>query len=374
MPIEAGAIAVLPTASEGPPPQRYAWIETTRTIACGLVVLMHVNALTRAGVGNWWPGGFLSVPFFCLAVPAFLVISGFLQSGATRAPSQRLVRLFIPFITWNIIMLVVVSDTPSLGEIAFNVASGVMHLYFLIVLIQLIFLDIILQRVFKQNRISNRVFVTAAVVSIVSYAMGDLLLWIQGAGNNVFEGEFRKLLFPWVGFYFFGRRARQCDEWLTWSRRKFTWLTVSLLLSYGMYAGGLLLQDAEFGYTPRIQLLFLGLPFQVIAAWLVLLLARYWENNSSGFLFGRLSELGRDTYAVYLAHYLVLIALMQAADRVGLVSGGITYVPLLWLTTLVVTYGGIEMIRRFGGQWVRLFLLGEMPAEAEGIALDINHF
>ena len=53
------------------------WAGAARTLACALVVLVHINIYIRADITNYWPGGIVLGPIFGLAVPTFFMLSGF---------------------------------------------------------------------------------------------------------------------------------------------------------------------------------------------------------------------------------------------------------------------------------------------------------
>ena len=51
-----------------------------RTLACSLVVLVHINLYIRPGIGSWWPGGFFLPPSLVSPYPYFLSSLVFLQA------------------------------------------------------------------------------------------------------------------------------------------------------------------------------------------------------------------------------------------------------------------------------------------------------
>jgi surface polysaccharide O-acyltransferase-like enzyme len=326
---------------------------------------MHVNVVTRAGAETWWPGGLAGVPLFCTAVPTFMLVSGFLQANASAPPRWRLARLLLPMLTWGVVMQFIVVDragSPAWRR-AYELTTGEMHLYFLAALAQLYLCSLGLRRRTGSYRINVRVLAVAGACSVLCYAVGDFLLWSRVAGTFAIEGEWRKLLFPWAIFYFFGLRAGGCDGWFRWSQPRIGRLLVLSAAFYVVYVCGLMLQEKTFAYTPRIQIFLMGLPFQFCAAWLVLLLARRWEDSCVlRSWFASLAKRGGDVYAIYLAHVPVLVTLVSGASLLGIPSGSWLDVPLFWLATLIVTALWVRLARRFCPGWLQLFVLGEIPA------------
>lgn len=51
-----------------------------RTLACSLVVLVHINLYIRPGMESWWPGGFFLPPSLVSPYPYFLSSLVFLQA------------------------------------------------------------------------------------------------------------------------------------------------------------------------------------------------------------------------------------------------------------------------------------------------------
>ena len=62
---------------------KYALSRATRvarTLACSLVVLVHINLYIRPGMGSWWPGGFFLSPSLVFPFLYFLSSLAFLQA------------------------------------------------------------------------------------------------------------------------------------------------------------------------------------------------------------------------------------------------------------------------------------------------------
>ena len=85
--------------------ERLVWVDAARTLACGLVVLVHANIYGRAGLETWWPLGVWTVPLYSVAVPSFLVLSGYLSRSADTTSTNSdggTARLAVPFLVSNV--------------------------------------------------------------------------------------------------------------------------------------------------------------------------------------------------------------------------------------------------------------------------------
>ena len=187
------------------------WVEAARTALCALVVLVHVNIYIRAGIENWWPGGFITAPLFGLTVPAFFMISGYLADrgalaagqGGARRMRGRFVRLLLPFMAWNAITLAVLvgaaGASTSAAAALYQVTTGVWHLYFIAALVQLLLLHSLLLGVLGTPR-GRWVTIAAVAATTLFYAVSEVLVWTHGVMSDVVEFELRKTFIAWAGF------------------------------------------------------------------------------------------------------------------------------------------------------------------------------
>ena len=88
-------------------------------------------------------------------------------------------------------------------------------------------------------------------------------------------------------------------------------LGLATILTYALYFWELFHEAQVYGYDARQYFMLSGLPFQFIAATLVLvLLYRLDQRGISGKAVDYVVNSGRDTYGIYLAHLLFLGCLL----------------------------------------------------------------
>lgn len=344
--------------------ERLVWADAARTLACGLVVLVHVNIYTRAGLETWWPFGFEGMPLFCLAVPAFMVLAGyFAESGGESGITRRALRLVLPFFVWNVLTLGALAAEglrPDAAEIVLQILTGTWQLYFIFALLQLLVLHRILR-----GRADGRVLAVAAAATAAIYAAGDILLWrFAGADNGAFETLSEKLFVSWVVFFFAGIWLRNHPEAFDEIGRRKLLALLALAASYALFLFELHLEDRRFGYNPRKQVLLGGLPFHVLGA--VFLLAALRSLDRSGrarTVLGRLASAGTDTYGIYLSHTAVLIAVFAAARELGWTTFRGIETPLLGVATWAISLGLVRSTRRLAPGWLKFAVLGERRSD-----------
>lgn len=347
------------------------WVEAARTALCALVVLVHVNIYIRAGIENWWPGGFITAPLFGLTVPAFFMISGYLADrGAlaqgpdgARRMRARIGRLLVPFVAWNAITLAVLvlaaGQRTSAGGALYQVTTGVWHLYFIAALVQLLFLHSMLLGTLATP---NGRWVTIAAVAgtAIFYTISEILVWTHGVMSDVVEFELRKTFIAWSAFYFIGVSWSRRGETLDWSGRALRRLGAYALPAYLLYALALLLQHRVYYATLRKQMLLSALPVQIAGSILLLALLRRWESSGrAARLLDALASRGRDSFGVYLAHNAVLVALWSAFLRWDVGRVHWTNAPLFWIATAAGSLAIVYAVRALPGTLPRFALLGE---------------
>ena len=95
-----------------------------------------------------------------------------------------------------------------------------------------------------------------------------------------------------------------------------------------------------YGDFVRLYFLISGLPFQLAASTLVLVLCRKWEERA-GKLFILSAETGRDTFGIYLIHVVYIYILGLLWSGLGLTKG-----PFIsTLTAIAVWYASIYTVR-----------------------------
>ena len=340
--------------------RRLAWIEAARTLCSFLVVLAHVNIYTRAGVETWWPGGFYSVPVLSLAVPSFFIIAGYAVDMGTGHTSRgailsRVRRLVIPFLAWNVITLLVLAEPgESVGNKVFQILTGTWHLYFIFALLQLLVLHALLVPAIDSGKLRT-VIITAVALTIMSYAASEAILWLSGADNGTVEALHRKIFTFWSGFFAVGvwwrRRA---------SRRLSTlgWIMTALVIgaAFAVYIIDLKLEVSSFAFTPRKQLLFGGLPFQLLASATMLVLIEKLDGTKFVTV---LAPWGRDSYGIYLVHISVMLLLFRFLLSSGWLKISWYQVPVLTVATYLISLAFVRAVRATRISALKLVLLGE---------------
>ncbi len=345
--------------------RRLAWIEASRTLACTLVVLVHVNIHIRAGMETWWPGGFASAPIFALAVPAFFILAGYIAETASSANRTarsalpgRLRRLLIPFFTWNALTLLALSLNAGFieGSATLQLFTGTWHLYFIFALVQLLVLHTLVRPLLSRHL--TKVVVAGMVATAIAYAVSEAVVWGIQPGDGSFEVHGRKPFVAWTGFFMVG-------VWWHHRRLRFagpraTALLIGIAVGYIVYLADLQMENAVFGFTPRKQLLLGGLPFQLLGAVGLLACLQWWEETGRGQrLLSALGRPGADTFGIYLSHIVVLVILWRIWEAVGGVSMSWLEVPLFTVTTWVVARALVRATRAIGISWLSLILFGE---------------
>ena len=335
-------------------------------LACVLVVLAHVNIYARSGLETWWPDGVLFGPVLALAVPVFFMIAGVTADlsaaarGDSRAPLlSSLKRLFVPFLAWNAITLAALAVTgPRPAQPVWQLLTGTWHLYFLFALMQILIIYHALRPMMDSPRFN--LFVGAAVgVTIIAFAVSEAMVWVGRVDGGNFEAEAKKVFVFWIAFFAVGVWWRR--NGLAPIGRRATVITGLLgVAAFWMYAADLQLQIDRFGFTPRKQLVFAGLPFQLIGAFGLLSLLNFMERRSSyQKSVEALAAQGKDTYGIYLSHIAVLVVVYRLWQSLGGPAGHWAEVPVLTTATWLVSRSLVRVVRAIGGQWTRLVILGE---------------
>ena len=338
--------------TDGAGPERLAWIEAARTLACALVVLVHVNIAFRPGVDAWWPNGLYSLPVFTLAVPVFFAIAGFL---AERRPphageeaawlSGRLARLLPPYFAWNALLLATGAQGAGLtpAEVALFFVFGTRHLYFVCALVQLLALHAFLGR-----RVPGRRLVVLAVtLSVVYYVLADSAAWVTGSGGEILERVLNRLCAGWAVYYAVGAWLARSETGLARVERRLGALAGAAAVLYAVYALEIRAMFLRFGFHPILQFIGTGLPFQLVGALCVLAGFRRLETGALGArVVERLATTGPDTFGIYLSHVSVQLGLFALALAAGYAGTDALEVPVLAVASWVVCRAGLAAARR----------------------------
>lgn len=325
------------------------WIELLRTFAMFLIVVCHAHDMVafRGTSGAWWPSTLSS--FVRFAVPLFFMISGYVMNkglgsadGAIRYSTvvrRRVAPIIVNFFTWNIIYMILMNVFFGMPIVSSNtfwfLTTGYVHLYFIFVLMQL-FLLYPLVHPFLNKRGAGIIFVAAALISLVFYAVSDILLWTRGADGHFFEWHWGKLFAAWCVFFFWGVWLALRPGLMTRMSRRILPLAALAAISFIPYWMETYQETRTFGYSSREYFLASGIAFQFLCANLALACAcRLDSLNIRSRLMDMLAASGVDTYGIYLSHYALLLVLAFVLKRSGLVLD-----PLLAVFALAVIAWG----------------------------------
>ena len=193
--------------------KRYPQMDGLRTAAAAGVAMIHVSA-GRAG----------TIAALCnvlarFAVPLFILLSGFGHGGDDQdisAPlklfAKRMKRILPPFVLWSLIYLAVEAffgkphETPLWDLVS---GGAYIHLYFIIVLIQLEILYVPLYRAVR--RAPN---ITLAVSALVTLAMQVLICgdWLALWSLPALPIPYTRTFVPYLLFYVAGLWLRRRDR------------------------------------------------------------------------------------------------------------------------------------------------------------------
>ncbi|RPI74645.1 MAG: acyltransferase [Desulfobacteraceae bacterium] len=348
------------TAASGP----------ARTIAAGLIVLVHTDFLMRPGMETWWPGGLAFAPVFSLVVPLFLVFSGFFAGESVESASQvswkgflvkKAGRILVPFLIWNSLLIFtdqVLNKAGWSNDLIFPLLTGQWQLYYLFALMQLFVLHHFL--ITRPGRSGMQtLLIPAACFSFLFYLTADVILWTRGMEANLFETHGNRLFFAWSLFFALGVWFRQDVNALPRLFARQGLFTALTVLFYAAYYGELRLEEQLFGGHALGQILLAGFFFQVCACLLILnLLCRWSAGKRAAKILKSLAALAPDSYGIYLVHTPILICLYAFSLPFPIW----VEVPVYWVITFLIAFGLVRLVRVQGRPWLSKLLLGEKTA------------
>jgi peptidoglycan/LPS O-acetylase OafA/YrhL len=340
-------------------------VGAARTLGCALVVLVHANIYLRGDLGAWWPAGQWGAPFFGLAVPTFLLVSGY-STGLAHAgigfwtyARRRLRRLLPPLAFWTAILLALgYGGSQEWPALLLDVVTGVWHLYYLFVMLQFALVVFWLGRRVGPERL-GWVWAGAAALSLLAYGASDVLLWTRGGDGGAMERQLEKWLPTWSVFLATGLVLRQRPELLARLRARTVPLVLLVAALYAAYVWEFRVEERWLAYHPRQQLLILGGPFQWAG---VLLLLRALDaarrGRWTGAAVARLAQASRHTFAVYLAHPAVIVVLLALGNAAGLPMTHWACVPLVAVLTWAICLGLWRLVGRARRPWLERLMFG----------------
>ncbi len=344
---------------------RLPWPDAVRTVACVLVVMVHVNYLTRPGIPEWWPGGFVFAPCYSLTVPLFLAVAGYFarcrDSAGQPLPATMYFgglarRLGLPLLVWGSVLVWLGTEEPaeSVAALAVQLVSGPWQLYFLFVLLQLHAVHYLIEVRAPRTR-TRTLLLWSAALSLAWYAASDLALWRLGGHSHAIGYYGRKFAVMWAVYYGIGvaLRANPGAFARLWRLR---WLLATLTVaSAAAYAWELHQVDAWLGSIPVDQGLIAALPTGVFGTLTVLMAAERAQSSGLGHrVLLLLAAPAPDTYGVYLVHTVVLLPLFAWYQqtswyRVDGWMAPITGAITILISVALVRAARLPELRRVGG-------------------------
>ena len=301
------------------PKRGIQWIETGRTFAMIVVVLVHTLEFNRPhGVDK----AFWEIMYSALArfsVPFFFIVSGMLlqkslQKSKTRPAlgpffRKKLSVLIVPFLAWNVIYMLVLHLTmkmpiESMGTV-WNLFTGYIHLYYVFVLIQFFLYPLIYPYISKKG--PEFVFAISIGASFAFYCVSEMLLWSQGPDHHFFEWYLGKCFVGWSIFFFWGTYLAAHPEIFEKLKARWGRLFAVALVSYAAYLLEMELQVRIQGEISRDYFLISGLVFQFTFATLFMIWLEKLNNAlSDNRLLRGFNNAGQDTFGIYLGHLAII--------------------------------------------------------------------
>lgn len=340
------------------------WINASRTLACALVVLVHVNIFVRAELETWWPFGMVSAPVFGAAVPTFFILSGYSTrwvNGSSNSAwiKRKLQQVLLPFLFWNTVMLLMHSEGPEEGiDAVLYWLTGYWHLYFLFVLMQLLIVGLLFDR-YLGPRWPAWMLVAGVATTVSAYVWSDVLLWTEPPDGGWIEVLTRRVFLLWFLFYAVGAWLRYNAVAMQFLSRRLSCLAVIAAACYLGYMGGLFAETYWIGATPRLQFLGAGLPFQVAGPVLLLaLLYRLQDQPRFRGVMRMLAASSRFTYGIYLSHLPILIALVAAVQFLNIPIDHWIAVPVFAISIWLVARLAVDLCARHRLWMIMLLAFG----------------
>lgn len=321
--------------------KRVVQIDIARAFAALAVVLIHICEPALAASYNVQkiPLLYLSILVASrFAVPMFVVLSG-MGLAISYRPNEtylqfikrRLTKLLPAYIVWTIIYSFVVHEgrfvwqTPSLATLGLNMVTGnaCSHLYFVPRIIELYLLFPLIYKVLR-TRIGWIACITAAIGLIIARhqvsSLGDLGIVSQLGGS-----------LSWLVFFVMGIWFVQSEHIVLFGRPSYR-LATSIVLPtaiVGMTAYLYRMTNVSHSVDTVTEYMKVFNIFYVplVIAWI---LGTQWKNP---LILSPLKHLARQSYGLYLSHYLVLLAYRAVYSALGFSDSGF----LLFAGSLILT-------------------------------------
>jgi peptidoglycan/LPS O-acetylase OafA/YrhL len=300
-------------------------LDVVRVLTCASVIAVHVISHTAHGqvgvVGALVPLHATREVFFALS--GFVLVLSLQQRPRPLRSlwARRFLLVGAPYLTWSVIYCEIawaghpVGWPAALGDLALAVATGKAwyHLYFLFVLMQLYLLLPLLVRLVRATRAWHPVLVALAfgvqltVSGFDAYAPGSL--HALNLVSNVVD---------YAGFIVGGAvAADHAAAVLAWTRRHRRGIAAAVATTAAATVAGYVVQLAVgFGpYRASTAYQPIVIAWAAVAATGLLALGCWCVDRRPGASHPALDHLADRSFGVYLAHPLVLWAVLSLGDR-----------------------------------------------------------
>ena len=368
--------------------------DVAKGIAILAVITIHVTGnrarqIAVEGSQFWWWLRYINLAA-AFAVPCFLLISAWLWTISLERKSDlwefvktRFVSLAHPYLLWSLIYITFRTRAgtsepwPSLSRIGFEVSFGksAYHLYFMVLIAQLILIVPLFAWIFKRFKFSFWAMIaftvafefviltiqkqTQLVVSFGSFALGYAPMLLPAIWYGLNPTPIDRQIGRLKGNVADDARVDQVQPVEGENRRHLQWLVVFVLAS--ALVNGISYLQAHTALLAKrpgagIGLQELSIAYTSHVAWLVVFLSlllpvpRTVETS--------LAWLGKNSLAIYLAHPAFLVVLTSPSVS-RLLPKGYINVPIVWFGTVLISCGFAFAVEKMGlngilfGQWRR---------------------
>lgn len=228
--------------------------------------------------------------------------------------------------------------TQLFSEYVKALATGVEHLWFVVLILQLYLLYPLLVKFY--NRLAkhkNPVYVLSLLVLV---QVGFTSFFAQGGRqNNLFSELFLTVIFYFVFGFYVAAHYQEIEQKLAKVSIKVL-LVVVLLSTIGI--------TVAFSYALPSSVLLYG---TVDLFYCILLIFFYLRictalGEPRGFFTGYLEKIGEDSFGIYLIHYVFFLAFAGALPKLGLSPYNLLFYPTLAFLTLLLSYVSVQLLYR----------------------------
>ncbi|MBO3664986.1 acyltransferase [Microbacterium stercoris] len=334
--------------------------DVLRVISIVGVVAIHtfagmVSNPDLQGSARWWYATAMDIGFIWV-VPVFVMLSGALllaprqhAEGPASFYRRRLLRLAPAFVFWQIFYIVVVfgwisGQTLTVAGVATSILDGrtYTHLYFLWLIVGLYAVAPVLAAFLSDGGQKRALLFAGALLAVaVATWSASSLLGYAGHPRPLTLLAFTQWL-PYAGYFVAG-----------WALRDLRPRGAKLAAATVLTAAVIALLVWQYGTRPAHPLLDALAPISYLGPLVALAAVGVFVSGNgllSAFVPGRrigaaLRELSDASFGVFLMHFVILILLRQAPPFAGALDSPVM-VTLLWIATVVISFGATILLRR----------------------------